>query len=164
MQTFPPRPMPVVPVGDPVQPAAGRRVAALSRQLTAAVEDGAAATADAQQKAARERSVPLRTPEHIMAGPFVAKPYVQLSTAAASADGTEQLTLTWHTLDVEEEGGWLVCWEGDPALGRMRRSSGKLRPKSTLVDRRPPGGEVIGAGHPAYGLGGSLQKIHRPAR
>ena len=33
-------------------------------------------------------------------GPFVAKPYVQLSTADAGADGREQLTVVWHTLVV----------------------------------------------------------------
>ena len=33
-------------------------------------------------------------------GPFVAKPYVQLSTAGAGADGREQLTVVWHTLVV----------------------------------------------------------------
>jgi hypothetical protein len=65
---------------------------------------------------------------------FLTMPYVQLSTASADPDGKEQLTVMWHTLASDDTvGGWLVRWEGD-RTDRLRRSTGKLRPRSTLVE------------------------------
>ena len=87
----------------PGTPAAARhRFAALSAHLCAP-------TPTPTSSAAPSDDDPLyRRPS--LDGPFVAKPYVQLSTAGAAPDGREQLTVMWHTLAVSEPpadlGGW----------------------------------------------------------
>jgi enterochelin esterase-like enzyme len=73
--------------------------------------------------------------------PFLTEPYVQLHTPGPAADGTDQLNLVWHTPAEEEEGagGWLVRWEDSTfgTIGRMRRSTGALRPQSALAAPSP---------------------------
>lgn len=79
------------PAGRPAR--ARRRFAALFTHLGG---NSAAATTHAEM--GPEGRLYRRPPA--CDGPFVAKPYVQLSTAGAAADGREQLTVVWHTLVV----------------------------------------------------------------
>ena len=73
--------------------AARRRFVALSAHLCAPTPTPTTSSPSADD--------PLyRSP--VLDGPFVAKPYVQLSTAGAAPDGREQLTVMWHTLAVSE--------------------------------------------------------------
>ena len=121
----------------PFAAAASRRLAALHRLLMTSTARPARDVIADDNRACSVAVTGTSSPAHMMfdGDPFVAKPYLQLSTASASPDGTEQVTLVWHTLaGKEESGGWLVRWEDSTLLerGRMRRSSGKLRPKVSL--------------------------------
>ena len=70
-------------------------------------------------------------PPGLLDGPFIAKPYVQLSTAAAAPDGTEQLSLLWHTPVGGHLEQWQVRWWQQGAGGG---SPAPVTATSTLVD------------------------------